>query len=107
MQQNFLISANAFVQRAGIEALSKTGDAHVARMCATYDKRRKLMVELMREVTKEVKGATPGVDGGPSGRRSRVSRTLSLSRSEVETTATGRCARRGHNFGNPCRLRRR
>ena len=50
MQQNFLISANSFVQRAGIEALTKTGDAHVARMCASYDKRRKLMVELMREV---------------------------------------------------------
>ncbi len=50
MQQNFLISANSFVQRAGIAALSKEGDEAVARMRAVYDKRRKLMVELMRGV---------------------------------------------------------
>ena len=50
MQQNFAISASAFVQRAGIAALSKEGDEAVARMRAVYDKRRKLMVELMREV---------------------------------------------------------
>ena len=46
--QNFLISANSFVQRAGIAALSKEGDEAVARMRAVYDKPRKLMVELMR-----------------------------------------------------------
>ena len=50
MQQNFLISANSFVQRAGIAALSKEGDEAVSRMRQVYDKRRKLMVELMREV---------------------------------------------------------
>ena len=50
MQQNFLISANSFVQRAGIAALSKEGDDAVERMRQVYDKRRKLMVELMREV---------------------------------------------------------
>jgi (5-formylfuran-3-yl)methyl phosphate transaminase len=50
MQQNFLISANSFVQRAGIAALSKEGDEAVERMRQVYDKRRKLMVELMREV---------------------------------------------------------
>jgi len=50
MQQNFLISANSFVQRAGIAALSKEGDEAVARMRAVYDGRRKLMVDLMREV---------------------------------------------------------
>jgi aspartate/methionine/tyrosine aminotransferase len=50
MQQNFLISANSFVQRAGIAALSKEGEAAVARMRAVYDQRRKLMVELMRGV---------------------------------------------------------
>ena len=32
MQQNFLISANSFVQRAGIAALSKEDDEAVARM---------------------------------------------------------------------------
>jgi hypothetical protein len=39
-----------FVQRAGIAALSKEGDEAVERMRAVYDKRRKLMVELMRGV---------------------------------------------------------
>ena len=33
-QQNFLISANSFVQRAGIAALSKEGDEAVERMRA-------------------------------------------------------------------------
>jgi aspartate/methionine/tyrosine aminotransferase len=47
---NFLISANSFVQRAGIAALSNEGNEAVARMWAVYDKRRKLMVELMRGV---------------------------------------------------------
>jgi aspartate/methionine/tyrosine aminotransferase len=50
MQQNFLISANSFVQRAGIVALSKEGEAAVDRMRAVYDGRRKLMVDLMRGV---------------------------------------------------------
>jgi aspartate/methionine/tyrosine aminotransferase len=49
MQQNFLISANSFVQRAGIAALSK-GDEAVERMRQVYDKRLKLMVELTRGV---------------------------------------------------------
>jgi hypothetical protein len=45
------------------------GDEAVVRMHAVYDKRRKLMVELMRGVGFgiPVKGATPGVDGGPGG----------------------------------------
>ena len=47
MQQNFLISTNSFVQRAGIVALSKAGDEAVERMSAVYDGRRKLMVELI------------------------------------------------------------
>lgn len=50
MQQNFQISANSFVQSAGIEALSKEGDEAVERMRRVYDKRRKLIVELVREV---------------------------------------------------------
>ncbi|GAB4258737.1 MAG: pyridoxal phosphate-dependent aminotransferase [Deferrisomatales bacterium] len=44
IQQNFFISANAFVQRAGIAALEETGD-EVARMVATYDRRRRYMIE--------------------------------------------------------------
>ncbi len=49
MQQNFLISANSFVQRAGIAALQK-GDAAVERMREIYDRRRRVMVELLRAI---------------------------------------------------------
>jgi len=42
MQQNFLISANPFVQRAGIAALEKGGPA-VERMRQIYDRRRQAM----------------------------------------------------------------
>ncbi|MDW7711523.1 MAG: pyridoxal phosphate-dependent aminotransferase [Deferrisomatales bacterium] len=44
MQQNFYISANAFVQRAGIAALTETAP-DVARMVATYDRRRRYLLE--------------------------------------------------------------
>jgi aspartate/methionine/tyrosine aminotransferase len=44
IQQNFFISANAFVQWAGVAALREAaGD--VARIVETYDKKRRLMVE--------------------------------------------------------------
>jgi aspartate/methionine/tyrosine aminotransferase len=44
IQQNFFISANAFVQKAGIVALSQTSE-DVARMVATYDRRRRYMLD--------------------------------------------------------------
>ena len=44
VQQNFFISANAFVQRAGIAALSSTGE-QVRDMVRTYDRRRRYMIE--------------------------------------------------------------
>jgi aspartate/methionine/tyrosine aminotransferase len=44
IHQNFYISANAFVQRAGIAALTETA-ADVERMVATYDRRRQYMLE--------------------------------------------------------------
>ena len=48
LQQNFSISANAFVQRAGIAALEKA--AHdLEHMRQTYDRRRRLMVDVVRE----------------------------------------------------------
>ncbi len=44
IQQNLFICANAFVQRAGIAALADTG-ADVARMVATYDRRRRYLLD--------------------------------------------------------------
>jgi aspartate/methionine/tyrosine aminotransferase len=49
VQQNFFISANAVVQRAGITALALAHD-DVRRMRETYDKRRRYMVQRLREL---------------------------------------------------------
>ncbi|MEJ2671865.1 MAG: pyridoxal phosphate-dependent aminotransferase [Deltaproteobacteria bacterium] len=44
LMQNFFISANPFVQRAGIAALAQAGD-EVEAMRATYDTRRRFLLE--------------------------------------------------------------
>jgi aspartate/methionine/tyrosine aminotransferase len=49
IHQNFFISANAMVQKAGIAAL-KHADDDVARMKTTYDKRRRFMIKRLREL---------------------------------------------------------
>ncbi|MFQ5575279.1 MAG: pyridoxal phosphate-dependent aminotransferase [Terriglobia bacterium] len=49
LQQNFFISANSFVQWAGLAALEK-GGADVLRMKNTYNKRRRLMLTRLREI---------------------------------------------------------
>ncbi len=60
MQQNFFISANSFVQWAGIAALEEAGP-DVERMVQTYNKRRKhILAELKRigfGITVEPEGA--------------------------------------------------
>ncbi|MEW5908485.1 MAG: pyridoxal phosphate-dependent aminotransferase [Thermodesulfobacteriota bacterium] len=49
IQQNFFISANAMVQRAGIAAL-KEGEADVARMKRIYDERRRFIIRRLKEM---------------------------------------------------------
>jgi aspartate/methionine/tyrosine aminotransferase len=49
MHQNFFISANAFVQWAGIAALKEAG-ADVVRMKDTYNIRRKFIIQKLREL---------------------------------------------------------
>lgn len=49
IHQNFFISANAAVQMAGIAAL-RCAQPDVARMVATYDTRRRAMVEGLRRI---------------------------------------------------------
>ena len=49
MQQNFFISAAAFVQRAGIAALTRAAD-DVEKMVRTYNERRMLLVNGIREI---------------------------------------------------------
>jgi aspartate/methionine/tyrosine aminotransferase len=49
LHQNFFISANAAVQKAGIVALQEAA-ADVARMKQIYDKRRRFMIQRLREL---------------------------------------------------------
>ncbi len=49
MQQNLFISANAFVQRGGIAALTEAGE-EVAAMVRTYDERRRFLLPRLREI---------------------------------------------------------
>jgi aspartate/methionine/tyrosine aminotransferase len=60
VQQNFFISANAMVQKAGIAALKLAG-SDVKRMRAIYDERRRFMIRRLREmglgITREPTGA--------------------------------------------------
>ncbi len=49
IHQNFFISANAAVQKAGIAALT-CAQADVARMVATYDARRRAMIDGLRRI---------------------------------------------------------
>jgi aspartate/methionine/tyrosine aminotransferase len=49
LQQNFFISANAFVQWAGVAAL-RDGAPDVARMVAIYDRRRRFIIDGLKKL---------------------------------------------------------
>jgi aspartate/methionine/tyrosine aminotransferase len=49
LQQNFFICANSFVQKAGVAAL-RGPQEHVKQMVATYDKRRRFILDKLREI---------------------------------------------------------
>jgi aspartate/methionine/tyrosine aminotransferase len=49
IQQNFFLAANAFVQHAGVVALTKA-QGEVARMRSVYDERRRYLVPALREI---------------------------------------------------------
>ena len=59
IHQNFFISANAMVQKAGITALKEAGD-DTARMRDTYNRRRRYMIE-------RIKGLGLGITVEPTG----------------------------------------
>ncbi|MCP3954436.1 MAG: pyridoxal phosphate-dependent aminotransferase [Desulfobacterales bacterium] len=59
IHQNFFISANAMVQKAGITALKQAGE-DTARMRDTYNRRRKYMIE-------RIKGLGLGITVEPTG----------------------------------------
>jgi aspartate/methionine/tyrosine aminotransferase len=49
LQQNFFISANAMVQKAGIAALKEAGE-DVARMKNIYNQRRRFMIDRLKQI---------------------------------------------------------
>lgn len=49
LHQNFMISANSFVQQAGITALKECG-GHVEKMRSIYNERRKYMVRRLKDI---------------------------------------------------------
>ncbi|MDR7435389.1 MAG: pyridoxal phosphate-dependent aminotransferase [Armatimonadota bacterium] len=49
LHQNFFISANEFVQWAGVAAL-REGQEHLARMRATFDERRRFLIPQLRRL---------------------------------------------------------
>lgn len=49
LQQNFFISANSMIQRAGIAALREAGD-DVIRMRGIYNQRRQFMIQRLKEM---------------------------------------------------------
>jgi aspartate/methionine/tyrosine aminotransferase len=53
LAQSMFISASHFVQRAGVAALEQ-GGATVREMCRVYDRRRRLLLEGLREIGFEV-----------------------------------------------------
>ncbi len=59
IQQNFFISANAFVQEAGITALTSV-EQEVVKMKRIYDKRRILMINRLRNMGFEIKSTPNG-----------------------------------------------
>jgi aspartate/methionine/tyrosine aminotransferase len=59
VQQNFFISANAMVQKAGIAALKHAQD-DVAAMRQRYDKRRRYMIDRLRAMGLGIKVAPTG-----------------------------------------------
>ena len=59
IQQNFFISANAFVQEAGITAL-KECEHEVLKMKEIYSKRRLIMLERLKDIGFKIKSAPNG-----------------------------------------------
>jgi aspartate/methionine/tyrosine aminotransferase len=59
IQQNFFISTNAFVQHAGIAALTGPQEM-VSEMVSTYNKRRIYMLKRLREMGFEIEGEPQG-----------------------------------------------
>jgi aspartate/methionine/tyrosine aminotransferase len=96
MHQNFLISANNFVQFAGIAALRDCG-AHVARMREEYDRRRRMIVGRLRDLGLGVRKIPEGAFYVLADARHISADSRSLAREILEST--GVAVTPGIDFG--------
>ncbi|MBN1663839.1 MAG: pyridoxal phosphate-dependent aminotransferase [Deltaproteobacteria bacterium] len=99
IQQNLFISANAFVQWAGIAALREAA-ADVERMKKIYDERRRFMIKRLREIGL-------GIRVEPTGAFYILGNIKSFSADSYKTafdilTATGVGVTPGIDFGTNC-----
>jgi len=94
--QNFLISANNFVQLAGIAALEKC-DADVAEMRAAYDARRRHIIPRLRSIGLKVDTMPAGAFYVLADARHISGDSLALSRQILEETGVAVTA--GIDFG--------
>ncbi|MGB3400644.1 MAG: pyridoxal phosphate-dependent aminotransferase, partial [Candidatus Deferrimicrobiaceae bacterium] len=97
MHQNFLISANNFVQFAGIAALRDCG-AYVTRMREEYDRRRRMIVGRLRDLGLGVKKIPEGAFYVLADARHISSDSRSLAREILEST--GVAVTPGIDFGD-------
>jgi aspartate/methionine/tyrosine aminotransferase len=94
--QNVVISANSFVQLAGVAAL-REGQGYVEEMRAEYDQRRLLMIERLEEIGLKVRTHPAGAFYVLADARHISQDSLALAREILE--ATGVAVTPGIDFG--------
>ena len=97
LQQNFFISANSFVQHAGIAALLGSQE-HIKEMVAEYDLRRKYIIKRLREIGFVVKHDPEGAYYVLAGAKEFGANSLELSRDILEKA--GVAVTPGIDFGD-------
>jgi aspartate/methionine/tyrosine aminotransferase len=97
MQQNLFISANSFVQHAGIAVLREGGDA-VETMRSTYERRRTLLLDGLRDLGFRVPGEPVGAFYVFADARAFGGESLALAYTLLERAQVG--AAPGIDFGS-------
>ena len=96
LQQNYFVSANAFVQRAAIAAL-REGLPEAERMRGIYDERRKIMIARLQEIGLEMLHEPTGAFYAFADAREHGANSLALAKEILE--ATGVAVAPGADFG--------
>ena len=96
LQQNYFVSANAFVQRAAIAAL-REGLPEAERMRGIYDERRKIMIARLQEIGLEMLHEPTGAFYAFADASEHGANSLALAKEILE--ATGVAVAPGADFG--------